>query len=62
MSVALVINEMVMKAVKHFKQSSETSQVGIDSFIGVGFYTITLIIPGRLPSYFDFESGVSLGT
>jgi PAS domain S-box-containing protein len=61
--VALILNELLVNAVKYtpFMPGGNTLQLTIREEAGVGW--VTLFCPGaRLPEDFDFERGIGLGT
>jgi PAS domain S-box-containing protein len=60
--VALVINELVLNAVKHCGCQSKDCEVTVELMDGDGMARVKVINPGVLPPGFDFTNSQKLGT
>lgn len=60
--LALVINELLMNSVKHFRSESKGREIQITNRCVVEGIVLEISNPGSLPDEFDFEKGRGLGT
>lgn len=60
-SLALVINELLMNAVKHFYSRNDDSEIRIHQSLDDNGIRLTVCNPGELPGEFDFDSEQGFG-
>ena len=60
--LALVINELLMNSVKHFRSESEGQEIKITNRCIPEGIVLEISNPGSLPDGFDFEKERGLGT
>lgn len=60
--VALVVNELIMNAIKHMDPLVEVSQIIIDNQSEASTFILKVSNPGSLPEGFNFAAGTGLGT
>jgi two-component sensor histidine kinase len=61
-SIALLVNELVMNAIKHSTVSADKPGVSVEGESTSGGCVLRISNPGRLPERFDFESGAGAQT
>ena len=61
-ALALVINELLMNAIKHFQPRHEKDRINVKHDHRRGNIVLNVINPGRLPDEFDYETGKGFGT
>ena len=61
-ALALVINELIMNAIKYFSSDNKQRKITIHHDYGSNYIALSVSNPGSLPKEFDFISGKGLGT
>lgn len=61
-AVALIINELLLNAMKHCPSAADIAQVQIQVSRVDGVAEVRVTNPGRLPADFDFATGKGRGT
>ena len=61
-ALALVINELIMNAIKHFSSHHKQNIITIHQDYGPSYIALSVSNPGSLPKEFDFIRGKGLGT